>query len=154
MGNDPEVRVDYGRYMASRAWALKREAVAKRAKGNCERCQDAPVHSIHHFSYAHLGNEPLTDLVAVCETCHRYLSGKQEVDPALKGLISHYLMRDEVPRKELLRLLALYTNEFGGSADKAVCAFVERLLEHLKDVWMIGNDNLPKLPEQPWEVQP
>lgn len=71
----------YGEYLASREWALKREAVKQRSGGICERCEIKPSKSVHHVSYAHLYNEPLEDLLDVCEDCHEYLSAKSSIDP-------------------------------------------------------------------------
>lgn len=73
--------VDYHRYLASREWALKREAVRERSGNRCERCWTAPQEAVHHLSYQHLGDEPLSDLQAICRPCHAYLSGKVDNDP-------------------------------------------------------------------------
>lgn len=73
---------DYQAYLASRAWALKKEAVRKRCQGICERCMKAAMYACHHLTYARIGHEELTDLQGVCQPCHRYLSGKSHRDPA------------------------------------------------------------------------
>ena len=77
------LQVDYHKYMASREWALKKEEVKERAGGICERCHDAPLQSTHHLTYERLGGECVdTDLLGLCNPCHKYLSGKSETDPA------------------------------------------------------------------------
>ena len=77
-------KVDYHRYMASREWALKKEAVKERSGDVCERCHEAKVQSVHHLTYERLGNETTeTDLVGVCRLCHEFLSGKRDDDPAI-----------------------------------------------------------------------
>jgi hypothetical protein len=73
---------DYKRYLASREWALKKEAVRKRSGGWCERCYVRTHESTHHLTYAHIGNEPLDDLLGVCNQCHEYLSAKRQDDPS------------------------------------------------------------------------
>lgn len=73
--------VEYKRYLASREWALRREAVKRRADGTCERCHTLPLRDVHHLSYANVGNEPLTDLQGICGPCHDYESGKADMDP-------------------------------------------------------------------------
>lgn len=79
------VTIDYHRYMASREWALKREAVKERADNICERCHDAPVQNIHHLSYKNLGDENLeTELIGVCRLCHEFVSAKRDTDPAVE----------------------------------------------------------------------
>lgn len=84
---------DYQTYLASREWAVKREAVRARSGNRCERilgttrCPN-PHQSTHHTTYARIGHELLEDLLAVCHDCHRWLSGKLEHDP-LAALIVH-----------------------------------------------------------------
>lgn len=73
--------VDYHQYMASREWALKREAIKERAGNICERCQEAYLANVHHLTYESLGNEPLHDLQGLCRPCHAFLSAKSEDDP-------------------------------------------------------------------------
>jgi 5-methylcytosine-specific restriction endonuclease McrA len=60
----------YHRYLASRAWWLKRQAVMKRAGGKCEKCKINPATAVHHLSYLRVYNEYLTDLQAICQQCH------------------------------------------------------------------------------------
>lgn len=80
--------VDYHKYMASREWALKREAIRTRAMGYCERCHDAPFQSTHHLTYQRLGAEEVdTDLLGVCNPCHKFLSGKAALDPAVQVVL-------------------------------------------------------------------
>src|SRR5215831_14192625 len=77
-------REEYQTYLASREWALKREAIRERARGICERCRLNQMEAVHHLTYARIGNEPLEDLQAVCNLCHEFLSGKTSVDPVLR----------------------------------------------------------------------
>jgi hypothetical protein len=74
-------REQYHRYLASREWALKKEAVKRRAKGACERCWKNPHEQTHHLTYIRVGRELLEDLLGVCRPCHEYLSGKSNFDP-------------------------------------------------------------------------
>ena len=80
-------RVDHHRYMASREWALKKQAVKERSTGWCERCKIAPHQNTHHLTYQRLGNEDLDDLQGVCRDCHEYLSGRRDDDPARLAVI-------------------------------------------------------------------
>jgi len=77
-------RAKYQEYLASREWAVKREAVRQRSKGKCERCKTNDMHSVHHKTYDRVGNERLTDLQAICDPCHEFVSGKRDDDPAIK----------------------------------------------------------------------
>lgn len=72
---------DYRRYLASREWALRREAVRERCGGWCERCGLLPMAATYHLTYEHIGDEPLEDLQGVCRLCLAFLSGKSDFDP-------------------------------------------------------------------------
>jgi len=74
---------DYQTYKASREWAVRREAVRKRANGKCERCLTADMQQVHHLTYARIGEEPLEDLLGVCKPCHEFLSAKTDTDPVI-----------------------------------------------------------------------
>lgn len=76
-------RFDYTRYLASREWALLREAVRARACGQCERCFEGQHEHTHHLTSARIGQEQLEDLLAVCAPCHDYLSGHAKDDPMM-----------------------------------------------------------------------
>lgn len=99
--------VDYGAYLASREWALLREAVRERSGGVCERCRRNPQQAVHHLTYERVGRELLEDLQAICTPCHEYLSGKAERDP-LTGLTRSQAEAldalDETIRERLQRL--------------------------------------------------
>lgn len=73
---------EYRRYLASREWALLKEAVRRRSDGRCERCRHGEYEETHHVTYERIGNERLEDLMAVCSLCHKFLSGKTDYDPA------------------------------------------------------------------------
>ncbi len=76
---------EYSRYMASREWAVKRQAVRRRSEGICERCHKAPMQSVHHLTYAHIFHEPLDELLGICDACHSFLSGRTKHDPSADG---------------------------------------------------------------------
>ena len=65
----------YELYLRSDAWQAKRAAVLERAGRSCERCPAGsglfPVAlDVHHLTYAHLGDELLDELEALCRPCH------------------------------------------------------------------------------------
>lgn len=72
---------EYGRYLASRPWAILKGQVRERSGGVCERCFSAPYQETHHLNYARVGRENLEDLLAVCTPCHEFLSAKSHEDP-------------------------------------------------------------------------
>jgi nucleoside 2-deoxyribosyltransferase len=80
------MRVDYTEYLKSLEWEKRSGAVRKRACGKCERCLAAGVHAAHCLTYARDGEEPLTDLLAVCRRCDEFISAKSEIDPMTDGV--------------------------------------------------------------------
>lgn len=62
----------YETYINSSAWASKRKLVLARDDYTCVRCQKRRLRGqhVHHLTYRNLGNEPLGDLVTLCEDCH------------------------------------------------------------------------------------
>jgi len=71
----------YQEYLSSQRWALLRNLINARSNNVCERCGGAPHESTHHLTYKHIFNESLSDLQAVCNPCHRFLSGRCDNDP-------------------------------------------------------------------------
>lgn len=63
----------YNKYLESRVWREKRDAVLKRDGYLCQACLDALATQVHHRSYEFVdmkGSEPAFDLVAICKPCH------------------------------------------------------------------------------------
>lgn len=80
----PRQYVDYYRYIASPEWEArkaeyKRKAF-KRPGSKCKLCSGNKVAlSIHHKTYARLGDELHSDLMAVCDPCHKLIHALQKV---------------------------------------------------------------------------
>ena len=72
----------YHAYLASREWAIKKEAVRLRCNGHCERCEMRPMHATHHLTYIRVFDELLSDLQGLCFPCHQFVSGKSGIDPS------------------------------------------------------------------------
>lgn len=72
---------EYKAYLASREWAIKKEAVRKRSGDSCELCFYGPHNDTHHLTYERIYAEELDDLLAVCRACHEWLSGKSNHCP-------------------------------------------------------------------------
>lgn len=79
----PPGKEKYQLYLASREWAVLKEAVRKRSGGQCERCRNAPGEQTHHQTYERIYQERLEDLLHVCPPCHEFLSGRRSRDPVL-----------------------------------------------------------------------
>jgi 5-methylcytosine-specific restriction endonuclease McrA len=65
---------DYNAYLRTEKWAKKRAAVLERDKRTCQACLTRPATQAHHTTYAHVFDEPLFELVAVCEPCHEKIT--------------------------------------------------------------------------------
>lgn len=65
----------YDNYLGSPQWKSLRRAILARAGNVCERCHIRPATQGHHLTYERLGNETLSDLLAVCRDCHEELHG-------------------------------------------------------------------------------
>lgn len=64
--------IDKRAYLASPQWNTRRKLVLTRDHYTCRQCgiNTVPL-EVHHLHYRNLGNEPLTDLVALCRDCHQ-----------------------------------------------------------------------------------
>lgn len=70
----------YEDYLVSDEWRHKRDIARRRSLGRCEFCGAAMDH-VHHIRYPkRLGDEPLSDLIAVCKSCHDKSHGVREMN--------------------------------------------------------------------------
>ena len=60
----------YKIYLESDTWKIKRKAVLKAAGYRCRRCGERAT-EVHHETYERIFNEKLSDLTALCRTCHQ-----------------------------------------------------------------------------------
>ncbi|MGE4197652.1 MAG: hypothetical protein AB7G11_11075 [Phycisphaerales bacterium] len=63
----------YTFYLESSQWRDKRNRVLERDGNLCQACRRRPATQAHHLTYAHVFREPLFDLIAVCDVCHKAL---------------------------------------------------------------------------------
>lgn len=67
----------YTTYLQSDAWRRRSQRVIARDHAVCraqfDNCQNVATQA-HHLTYAHVGNEPLFDLIAICASCHDVLT--------------------------------------------------------------------------------
>lgn len=61
------------RYYRTKGWAARRDAILSRAGGMCEYCQLREAFQVHHRTYERFKKEKMSDLMAVCRTCHQYI---------------------------------------------------------------------------------
>jgi len=61
----------YHDYLKSNIWKIKRGKVLKRANYKCELCKINRAWQVHHKNYNRVFKERLSDLTAICGTCHK-----------------------------------------------------------------------------------
>ena len=67
----------YNAYLDSPAWRERRARRLNLDEGRCQARLDVCTEfatQVHHLTYRHLGNEPLFDLISVCESCHEEIT--------------------------------------------------------------------------------
>jgi len=67
------IKTDYHAYLETDEWSAKRLKVLIRDEYLCRACLENRATVVHHLTYAHIYNEPLYDLVAVCKQCHELI---------------------------------------------------------------------------------
>ena len=64
--------MEYQAYIDSPEWRVKADRTRARACGQCECCgRPSRRLEVHHLTYIRFKREHVTDLVALCWTCHR-----------------------------------------------------------------------------------
>jgi len=58
-------------YLKTDAWRAKRAKVLKRDGNLCQACLENAATQVHHLSYKNWQEEPLFELVSICEPCHK-----------------------------------------------------------------------------------
>tara|TARA_R110000824_G_C14926489_1_gene648253 strand:+ start:397 stop:687 length:291 start_codon:yes stop_codon:yes gene_type:complete len=70
----------YDDHIGSRYWNEIRQRILKRSDGKCEKCGKMWRLQIHHINYDRVGRELDSDLLAVCQPCHRAIHGIDSPD--------------------------------------------------------------------------
>lgn len=60
----------YDEYLASEAWAEKRERALEHYGRKCHICGRTMYLQVHHRTYVRLGHERMSDLEVLCKGCH------------------------------------------------------------------------------------
>lgn len=107
--------MEYTEYLKSEHWIERRQAALKWWDDRCTLCNGEGELHVHHRSYANLGQEPLSDLVVLCKSCHELFHNKitkqpeeAEIDP---GLLVRRSAREYI-EIELLRSLLFHLDPY------------------------------------------
>lgn len=66
------VKVDYSTYLKTDKWREKSRERMTFDGYKCKACGRGDVTlNVHHLTYRNVGNEPLRDLITLCENCHK-----------------------------------------------------------------------------------
>tara|TARA_R110000744_G_C19045888_1_gene527225 strand:+ start:49 stop:594 length:546 start_codon:yes stop_codon:yes gene_type:complete len=61
----------YENYLKTKEWYRIRNLSLKYSDYKCCRCGDSENLQAHHLNYNNLGNEEISDLITVCNSCHK-----------------------------------------------------------------------------------
>lgn len=61
----------YAEYLRTPEWRATRDEAVKRARGCCQTCSSTDRLNVHHRTYLRRGHEYLSDLIVLCEPCHK-----------------------------------------------------------------------------------
>jgi hypothetical protein len=70
----------YQEYLNTSEWQDRRKLKLKDAGYRCQLRNSAGILNAHHRTYEDRGNEPLNDLIVLCEPCHKRFHGIAEVE--------------------------------------------------------------------------
>lgn len=80
-----EVCFTYDQYLRSRHWKNVKIRYYKTYEYVCSKCGWTRNLQLHHTSYAHVGNERMSELTPLCVKCHRIEHGLTKLSQPLKG---------------------------------------------------------------------
>jgi len=89
-----EDQVDYHEYIQSEAWKQKANDAKDAAGYRCQLCNTSGYVSelhAHHRTYERLGAELPTDLIALCDECHKLFHEHRKVNQTKKIGRVHFL---------------------------------------------------------------
>ncbi len=99
-GNTEAWQKVYQAYLKSDVWAEKRKQVLSRANGKCEgnKCGVIVVSDslleVHHLTYDRVGgNEKMSDLKALCYSCHQKADRQRDDETVERKKTNYYLRR-------------------------------------------------------------
>jgi hypothetical protein len=109
----------YRQYIASDAWKTKRRERLELDGHECTNCDATTYLEVHHLTYERLGNELMSDLQTLCQTCHARLHGQ---GPRVLPIVGSKTPRETKREGEQLNYHILL--RFGGKLEEALENFV------------------------------
>ena len=125
-GHEPEIVDGYAGYLQSDHWKRVRMFVMLTLRV-CEGCGSKEKLTLHHKTYARLGNEAAEDLVCLCWTCHKSRHGGRNELKAEKSILMcmspHIRILDMGPAEQITVI---------GQPEKARQKHTVKLLKQLR----------------------
>ena len=77
---DTDRQRQYLAYLKSPEWQVVRRWALHRAGWKCQVCSETTQLEVHHNTYERLGHEAPTDVVALCDHCHKLFGTNSHLD--------------------------------------------------------------------------
>lgn len=68
---------DYDDYINSDKWQRRRANRMAIDNNECKLCFSKAKLHVHHITYDNFGNEPMSELITVCKSCHEKIHGHE-----------------------------------------------------------------------------
>lgn len=81
----------YDEYLNGDIWKRKREQRLAIDKYRCSNCGTAKNLHVHHVTYEHLGDEPMEDLITLCQRCHELIHRMERQSHEIRNVMSNHL---------------------------------------------------------------
>jgi hypothetical protein len=107
--------LNYKEYLKSEEWQRTRRWALDRAGNKCQLCKSDKKLNVHHNNYLSLGKEEPSDVIVLCERCHR---------------IHH---DNEKPKENIRRKKPKFIFEFNPIINPEAKKLIERLNQHPND---------------------
>lgn len=76
--------MNYSEYLESEVWQRTRRWALDKAGDKCQLCKSDIKLNVHHNDYSRLGKEEPSDIIVLCEHCHKKFHGKKSEPLELK----------------------------------------------------------------------
>lgn len=107
--------MNYKEYLKTEGWQRTRRWALDRAGNKCQLCKSDKKLNVHHNNYSSLGKEEPSDIIVLCERCHK---------------IHH---DNEIPKKNIRKKKTKFVFEFNPILNPEVKKLIDRLNQRPDD---------------------
>lgn len=94
---DGTVYNNYDDYIKSKHWQDKKQEYFRFHDRQCIECGSIKAIHLHHMTYEHIGNERLSELIPLCEMCHK---ATHSADKIVKAELKPKVKPNRKPKKQ------------------------------------------------------